>query len=128
MPCIRGGFTRTSVEAAVMVVERRGEERRTGHQTTRDEDDRTGWGKSFDIPKALVWASYKQVKANRGSAGCDKQTMQQFDENRDQNLYKIWNRLSSGSYFPPPVLRKEIPKADGRVRVLGIPSLSLIHI
>ena len=100
-----------------MVEEQRGAERRIGMQTTQHEDDLFCRGKTFDIPKALVWASYKQVKANRGSAGCDRQTMQQFDENRDRNLYKIWNRLSSGSYFPPPVLRKEIPKADGRVRV-----------
>lgn len=107
-----------------MVEERRGAERRIGRQTTRKEDDLVCRGKTFDIPKALVWASYKQVRANRGAGGCDRQTMQQFDENRDQNLYKIWNRLSSGSYFPPPVLRKEIPKADGRVRVLGIPTIS----
>jgi group II intron reverse transcriptase/maturase len=76
------------------------------------------------IPKELVWTSYKQVKANRGSAGCDGQTMKHFDENRDRNLYKIWNRLSSGSYFPPPVLRQEIPKADGSIRVLGIPTVA----
>jgi len=107
-----------------MVVEQRGTERRTGGQTTRHGDDLSNRGKSFEIPKALVWASYKQVTANRGAAGCDKQTMRQFDESRDQNLYKIWNRLSSGSYFPPPVLRKEIPKSDGRVRVLGIPTIS----
>ena len=50
--------------------------------------------------------------------------MKQFDENRDRNLFKIWNRLSSGSYFPPPVLKQEIPKADGSTRVLGIPTVS----
>ena len=88
------------------------------------EDDAPVRRKAFDIPKELVWTSYKQVKANRGSAGCDGQTMTQFDANRDRNLYKIWNRLSSGSYQPPPVLRKEIPKADGRARVLGIPTIS----
>jgi group II intron reverse transcriptase/maturase len=81
-------------------------------------------GKAFEIPKELVWESYKQVKANRGSAGCDGQTIKQFDEDRDRNLYKIWNRLSSGSYVPPPVLRQEIPKLDGTVRVLGIPTVS----
>lgn len=124
MPWLRGGCIRISDEAAVMAVERRDAGRRTGGQTTRIEDDRVGRGKAFDIAKALVWASYKQVRANRGSAGCDGQTMQQFDECRDRNLYKIWNRLSSGSYLPPPVLRKEIPKPDGRVRVLGIPTIS----
>lgn len=107
-----------------MAGERRGAGRRTGDKTTQIEEDLIGWGKVFDIPKALVWASYKAVKANRGSAGCDGQKMQQFDEDRDRNLYKIWNRLSSGSYLPPPVLRKEIPKSDGRVRVLGIPTIA----
>ena len=78
--------------------------------------------KSYDIPKSLVWRAYKAVRESRGAAGCDGQTVAQFDENRDRNLYKIWNRLSSGSYLPPPVLKQEIPKADGRMRVLGIPT------
>ncbi len=60
----------------------------------------------------------------RGAAGCDGQTITQFDKNRDRNLYKIWNRLTSGSYFPPAVLKQEIPKPDGRVRVLGIPTVA----
>lgn len=107
-----------------MGAERRGAERQTGERATRNEDDSPVRGKAFEIPKELVWESYMQVKANRGSAGCDGQTMKQFDEDRDRNLYKIWNRLSSGSYFPPPVLRQEIPKLDGTVRVLGIPTVS----
>lgn len=81
-------------------------------------------GKPYDIPKSFVWESYKAVRENKGSAGYDGQTMAMFDENRDQNLYKIWNRLSSGSYFPPPVLKQEIPKGDGRMRVLGIPTVA----
>jgi len=81
-------------------------------------------GKVFEIPKQLVWHSYKQVRANKGSAGCDGQTLEEFDRNRDRNLYKIWNRMSSGSYFPPPVLEKRIPKGDGRERVLGIPTVA----
>lgn len=80
--------------------------------------------KAFEIPKALVWKSYLDVRKNRGAAGCDGQTIKQFDENRDKNLYKIWNRLCSGSYFPPPVREKKIPKGDGKVRVLGIPTVS----
>lgn len=80
--------------------------------------------KPYDIPKRLVWQAYKEVRANRGAAGCDGQTIAQFDESRDRNLYKIWNRLASGSYFPPPVLKQEIPKADGSVRVLGIPTVA----
>ena len=124
MPSTRGGCTRSSDEVLAMSTERRGAGRRTDSQTTRNEDDSAGRGKAFVIPKELVWTSYKQVKANRGSAGCDGQTMKHFDENRDRNLYKIWNRLSSGSYHPPPVLKQEIPKADGRIRVLGIPTVS----
>lgn len=80
--------------------------------------------KAFEIPKSLVWKSYLEVRKNRGAAGCDGQTIKQFDENRNRNLYKIWNRLSSGSYFPPPVREKKIPKGDGKERTLGIPTVS----
>lgn len=80
--------------------------------------------KAYKIPKLLVWQSYQEVRKNRGSAGCDRQSLAQFDEKRDKNLYKIWNRLSSGSYFPPPVLKQEIPKTDGKMRVLGIPTVA----
>ena len=81
-------------------------------------------GKAFEIPKALVWQSYRMVRSNKGAPGCDGQTIAQFDENRDRNLYKIWNRLCSGSYFPPPVRAKRIPKEDGSERILGIPTVS----
>ena len=80
--------------------------------------------KAYDIPKKLVWQAYRSVRANKGAAGCDGQTLQQFDENRNNNLYKIWNRLSSGSYMPPPVLKQEIPKANGGTRTLGIPTIT----
>lgn len=80
-------------------------------------------GKAFEIPKALIWKSYQQVKQNRGAPGCDGKTIKDFDGRRDKNLYKIWNRMCSGSYFPPPVLEKKIPKGDGRERVLGIPTV-----
>lgn len=80
--------------------------------------------KAFEIPKSLVWASYKEVRKNRGAPGCDGQTLADFDQQRDANLYKIWNRLCSGSYFPPPVLEKRIPKDNGKERVLGIPTVS----
>jgi group II intron reverse transcriptase/maturase len=83
-----------------------------------------GQVKPYDIPKILVWQAYKMVRENRGAAGCDGQTLTEFDRNRDRNLYKIWNRLSSGSYFPPPVLKQEIPKPDGRMRILGIPTVA----
>ena len=81
-------------------------------------------GKAFEIPKVLVWQSYQDVQRNKGAAGYDRQTIRQFDEKRDRNLYKIWNRLSSGTYFPPPVLEKSIPKEDGSERILGVPTVS----
>lgn len=80
--------------------------------------------KSFNISKQLVWDAYKRVKANRGSAGVDAQSIQDFEVDLKDNLYKIWNRMASGSYFPPPVRRVEIPKKDGGIRPLGIPTVS----
>jgi RNA-directed DNA polymerase len=80
--------------------------------------------KPFSISKREVWDAYKKVKANRGAAGIDGQSIAQFEENLSKNLYKLWNRLASGSYFPPPVRRVEIPKADGKTRPLGIPTVA----
>ena len=80
--------------------------------------------KSFELSKHAVWDAYLAVKANKGSAGIDGQTMEEFEADLKNNLYKIWNRLSSGSYFPPPVRRVEIPKANGKLRPLGIPTIS----
>lgn len=80
-------------------------------------------GKAFEIPKALVWQAYREMRQNKGAPGCDGQTITQFDEQRSRNLYKIWNRLSSGSYFPPPVREQCVPKADGSDRTLGIPTV-----
>lgn len=80
--------------------------------------------KPFTIAKSLVWEAYKQVKANRGAAGVDEQTLQQFEQRLGPNLYRIWNRLSSGSYFPPAVKGVAIPKKTGGERILGIPTVS----
>jgi len=80
--------------------------------------------KSFDISKRELWEAYKRVRANKGAAGVDRQTLQEFELNLADNLYKLWNRLSSGSYFPPPVRLVEIPKNDGGVRPLGIPTVT----
>jgi len=80
--------------------------------------------KPYDIPKQAVWDAYRRVKANRGAAGVDGQTIGAFERNLKGNLYKIWNRMSSGSYFPPPVRLVEIPKSDGGVRPLGIPTVA----
>lgn len=80
--------------------------------------------KAFEITKQEIVNAYKKVKENKGSAGSDNQTIENFDSNIKNNLYKIWNRMSSGCYFPPPVKLVEIPKLDGRKRPLGIPTVS----
>lgn len=80
--------------------------------------------KPFSIAKRLVWEAYKRVKANRGAAGMDGQTVAAFEEDLKGNLYKIWNRMSSGSYIAPPVRLVEIPKGDGKMRPLGIPTVA----
>jgi RNA-directed DNA polymerase len=80
-------------------------------------------GKSFDISKQLVWEAYRRVKANRGAPGVDEQSLAEFESDLKNNLYKIWNRLSSGTYFPPAVRAVEIPKPQGGVRVLGVPTV-----
>lgn len=80
--------------------------------------------KSFTIEKSEVWEAFKRVKANQGAAGVDGQTLEGFEDRLGSELYKLWNRMSSGSYMPPPVRRVMIPKADGGQRPLGIPTVS----
>ena len=80
--------------------------------------------KPFVISKWEVLEAYKRVKANQGAAGVDEQSITDFERNLKRNLYKIWNRMSSGSYFPPPVRTVKIPKATGGERQLGIPTVS----
>ena len=80
--------------------------------------------KSFAIPKRVVFEAWKRVKANRGGAGVDRESLTTFEKNLKGNLYKIWNRIVSGSYFPPPVRQVGIPKKDGRIRYLGIPTVA----
>lgn len=80
--------------------------------------------KPFAISKRSVWEAYKRVKSNKGSAGVDGQSLAQFEENESNNLYKLWNRLASGSYFPKAVKAVKIPKSDGGERVLGVPTVS----
>lgn len=70
------------------------------------------------IPKRLVWEAYQRVKANRGAAGVDAVSLADFDRDRDRSLYRIWNRLSSGTYFPPAVKAVPIPKKSGGTRIL----------
>jgi RNA-directed DNA polymerase len=79
--------------------------------------------KSFEISKRAVWEAYRRVKANKGAAGVDEQSIEDFERDLSGNLFKLWNRLSSGSYFPPPVRAVEIPKSHGGgTRVLGVPT------
>jgi RNA-directed DNA polymerase len=80
--------------------------------------------KPFAISKRLVWEAYKGVKANQGAAGVDAESVEQFERKLAANLYKIWNRMSSGTYFPAPVRTVAIPKKDGGQRQLGIPTVA----
>lgn len=79
--------------------------------------------KPFAISKRMVWEAYKAVQANQGAPGVDGQSLEAFASDLGNNLFRLWNRLASGSYFPPAVLRVEIPKRDGGVRALGIPTV-----
>jgi group II intron reverse transcriptase/maturase len=81
-------------------------------------------GKPFSIDKKRVYEAYKAVKSNAGSAGVDGQTIEQFEADLQNNLYKLWNRMSSGSYFPPPVRAVSIPKKTGGQRILGVPTVA----
>lgn len=80
--------------------------------------------KPFTISKQLVYQAWLRVRANKGSAGLDNQSVADFEINLGKNLYKLWNRMSSGSYFPPPVMRVDIQKKDGGTRPLGVPTVA----
>ena len=80
--------------------------------------------KSYEISKDIVLEAFQRVKANKGAAGIDDESLEAFEANLNNNLYKIWNRMSSGSYFPPPVKAIEIPKKSGGTRMLGIPTVA----
>jgi retron-type reverse transcriptase len=87
-------------------------------------EEPVGKAKPFSISKREVWKAFKRVKANQGAAGVDGQSIADFEANLADSLYKLWNRMSSGSYFPPPVRRVDIPKANGGTRPLGIPTVA----
>jgi len=119
------GSSCSSAEISVMEMERR----RRPIQLNSEDQPQGGKNfhsttKSYDISKQLIVTAYKRVKANKGSAGVDRQSLKDFEENLTGNLYQLWNRLSSGSYHPQPVLRVEIPKSDGGTRCLGIPTVT----
>jgi RNA-directed DNA polymerase len=79
--------------------------------------------KSQPITRVMVWEAYKKVKSNKGGSGVDGMTWVSMENDLSRHLYKLWNRLSSGSYFPTPVRQVEIAKKSGGVRKLGIPTL-----
>jgi len=90
-----------------------------------EEDEPLSETKPFDISEEIVWEAYERVKASKGAAGVDGQTVEDFEKNLQKNLYKIWNRMSSGTYFPPAVRGVEIPKDHGKgVRLLGVPTVA----
>ena len=80
--------------------------------------------KPFNIDKRKVYEAYLQVRSNGGAAGVDGVTIEQFEADLKGNLYKIWNRMSSGAYFPPPVRAVSIPKKSGGQRILGVPTVA----
>ena len=79
--------------------------------------------KPFDISMRKVLEAYRHVRANQGAAGIDDESIEMFEADLQGNLYKLWNRMTSGSYFPPPVKQVEIPKKNGGVRILGVPTV-----
>src|SRR2546427_396300 len=87
-------------------------------------DELKSSGKPFGISKWEVQEAWEKVRANKGAPGVDGCSAGEFEKDLKNNLYRIWNRMSSGSYFPPPVLAVEIPKADGGTRVLGVPTVA----
>ena len=82
-------------------------------------------GKPFEISKRAVWEAWEKVRANKGAPGVDGESITGFEKDLKGNLYKIWNRMSSGTYFPPPVRAVEVAKAHGTgTRILGVPSVA----
>lgn len=122
-----GGLSRSSEEAPVMGMERRTEVIQlelpltTYNKKGRDKGTTT---RSVPITQKMILAAYHKVRSNKGSAGIDKETLERYEERKADNLYILWNRMSSGCYFPPPVLEVSIPKDDGRKRKLGIPTVN----
>jgi RNA-directed DNA polymerase len=121
----RGGLPRMSDEVSVMEMEQRGQpvRSRNGGQPVYGRNPRVET-KPFNIPKRIVFEAFKRVKAKNGSYGVDAQSLSDFEIDLGNNLYKLWNRMSSGSYHPPPVMRVEIGKPDGGIRPLGIPTVT----
>jgi RNA-directed DNA polymerase len=120
----RGGTTRSSDESREIDGSEGVALFSDDHKSTDTREEPVEVAKPFHIPKKLVWEAYLRVKAKKGGPGVDGQTMEVFEGNLKDNLYRIWNRMSSGSYLPPPVKLVVIPKSDGRERRLGVPTVS----
>src|SRR5262245_39944323 len=107
-----------------MRLERRGRVTQFHQQDQpREREEAVAETKSFGISKEAVWKAWLLVRANQGAGGVDDESIASFEKRLKPNLYKIWNRMSSGAYFPPPVRTVKIPKPDGRERKLGIPTV-----
>jgi RNA-directed DNA polymerase len=115
---MRDGSTRSSEEGSVMESERRGRVIEPPSNANPQGEERARTAKPFDIPKRLVWNAWRLVRANAGAAGVDEESIDVFERDLASNLYRIWNRMSSGSYFPPPVKEVLIPKKAGGQRPL----------
>jgi RNA-directed DNA polymerase len=94
------------------------------HGQLRKQEELGRMTKSFDIPKRLIWEAFQRVKANGGGAGVDQESIEKFEDTLGDNLYTLWNRMGSGSYFPPPVKAVPIPKKSGGTRILGVPTVA----
>lgn len=121
----RVGLIHSSDEATVMEAERRNQVIRF-YNTNQLYKRMNLWNetKSVPISREMIWSAYKKVRSNQGGAGIDHISVEEYDAKRSKHLYKLWNRMSSGSYFPPAVKEVEIPKKDGKTRNLGIPTIS----
>src|ERR1700736_2365156 len=120
----RGGAARSSEEGLVMGPERRGCVVQPWPLANWKREEPVDEAKPFKIPKREIWEAFKRVKANHGAAGVDGQSIVAFEPTLSGTLYKLWNRMSWGSYFRPPVRRVDIPKTGGGTRPLGIPTVA----
>ena len=121
---LRGGTARSSDEVLDKRMERRGCAIEPDSTVNPKGEEPMNEAKPFLISKREVWKAYQRVKANKGAAGVDEQSITEFERNLKDNLYKLWNRMASGSYFPPPVRTVKIPKTGGGERRLGIPTVA----
>ena len=117
-------MARSSKEVLDKGMEQRGRAMEPNETVNLKGEELVSEAKPFVISKWEVLEAYKRVKANQGAAGVDEQSIVDFERNLKGNLYKIWNRMSSGSYFPPPVRTVKIPKTGGGERKLGIPTVA----